>query len=256
MKILFLDIETRPDLVYTWGVYEQNAISVKEHWGLLSFSAKWRGGRRITKGLDDYPGYRKGNLDDTKMTHEIHALLDAADMVVAHNGAAFDMRKLNARFIERGLTPPSPYHVVDTKKEVRRVAAFSSNKLDWLSQQLELGHKLIHQGWTLWFDCMAGKPSAWKTMKRYNKHDVVLLERLYTLLAPWMRQPNANLYTKDEKMRCTNPICGSLRLENRGMQHNKTRSYTRYRCRDCGKYVRATNMVKDESQRSRVVEIG
>jgi hypothetical protein len=239
MKILFLDIETQPDLVWTWGVYEENAIAVKQHWQCLSFSAKWRGGKHITKGLPDYAGYKPGG-DDRKLMEDVWKLLDEADMVVAHNGAGFDIKKLNARFIAHGMTPPSPYALVDTKREVKNVAGFSSNKLDWLCQQLDLGRKLEKPGgWELWLKCMAGDKAAWKTMLEYNKHDVVLLEKLYELIAPWIRQPNAGLYT-DEKMRCPNPMCGSMKLQRRGTARNRTRAYARFQCIACGAWCRST----------------
>ena len=62
-NIFLLDIETQPLVIYSWGVYEENAIEVKEQWQLLSFSAKWLGGKQITKGLCDYKGYRPGGND-------------------------------------------------------------------------------------------------------------------------------------------------------------------------------------------------
>lgn len=240
MKILLLDIETQPNLVWSWGVYEENAISVEKHWQCLSYSAKWRGGKHITKGLPDYKGYKPGG-DDKALVADVWKLLDEADMVVAHNGISFDIKKLNARFIAHGMKPPSPYAVVDTKREVKNVAGFSSNKLDWLCQQLDLGRKLEKPGgWELWLRCMAGEKAAWKIMLEYNRHDVVLLEKLYNLLAPWIKQPNANLYD-DSGVHCSNPACGSKRLQRRGTARNRTRAYARFQCLDCGAWSRATH---------------
>lgn len=246
-KILFLDIETQPDLVWVWGVYEQNAISVKEHWQLLSFSASWEEGKILTKGLPDYPGYKPGGTD-AALVNEVWGLLDEADIVVAHNGADFDLKKLNARFICHGLKPPSPYKVVDTKRAVKRVAAFSSNKLDWLCKQLELGSKLVHEGWQLWFNCMQGDPAAWKKMKRYNQHDVELLKELYYELAPWIVQPTMGNWLSGA--RCPNPACGSTKLERRGLAHTKTRVYQRFQCKVCGAWSRA---VKADKARAEII---
>jgi hypothetical protein len=249
-RVLLLDVETQPDLVWTWRVYEANAIDVKEHWQLLSFSAKWLDTRvHITKGLPNYPGYKPGG-DDLALVKELHGLLDAADIVVAHNGVDFDLKKITARMMAHGLTPPSPYRIVDTKRTVKQVSAFSSNKLDWLGAQLELGRKLEHQGWAMWRGCMVGDPAAWKRMLRYNRHDVVLLERLYKLVAPWIKQPNGALYSGDE--RCVNPQCGSKDLQVfPRLYYANTRAYRRFQCRKCGKWARAS--VSERTPRAPVV---
>ncbi len=242
-KILLLDIETQPDLVYTWGVYEQNAISVKEHWQLLSFSAKWLGGKHITRGLPDYKGYKPGGSDE-KLLDELWDLLDEADIVVAHNGVDFDIKKINARFLALGFLPPSPYKVVDTKRALKQIAAFSSNKLNWLCKQLELGEKTAeHQDFQMWLDCMAGDKKAWEKMLKYNHHDVELLEELFTTIRPWIKLPNIALYNVDGERRC--PHCGGKHLQQRGTAVANSRLYVRYQCQNsvCMKWSRSTQSV-------------
>src|SRR3970282_2536843 len=99
-NILFLDIETAPNVTWSWGGYQENAIARKEHWYILSFAAKWRGERRVFyRGLNMFPGYRGGDSTEKKLLADLHALLSTADIVVAHNGADFDVRRINARFI-------------------------------------------------------------------------------------------------------------------------------------------------------------
>lgn len=251
-KILLLDVETQPDLVWTWGVYEQNAIAVKEHWQLLSFSAEWfgRNGTQVTKGLPDFKGYKPGG-DDYNLCIAVWRLLDEADVVIAHNGIDFDLKVLNARFIAWGLKPPSPYKTVDTKREMKKVARFSSNKLDWICRQLELGKKLEHEGWEMWAGCMAGDKKAWAKMLRYNRHDVVLLRKLYSTLAPWISQPNAALWGGETPV-CPNLACGGTDLMSRGFARSRTRSYRRFVCKKCGSWARA---VYSEQKHAGVVKI-
>lgn len=238
-SILFIDIETAPDVVWTWGVYQENAIAVKEHWYVLSFAAKWRGvgGKILVRGLDDYPGYKGGNSTEKRLLEDVHQLLNDADIVVAHNGADFDVRKLNARFIAHGMTPPSPFKVVDTKRDLVKVAKFSSNRLNWLSKQLGIGQKTLeHQDWKLWEGCMKGDAKCWRAMKVYNRHDVVLLRELYEILAPWLEQPNAGVWNSG--IVCSNPACASRHLQKRGVYRAKTRVYQRYQCQKCGAWSR------------------
>ena len=239
-KILLLDIETKPDLAWVWRVYDSNAIQVHAHWQLLSYSAEWlASGKSVTRGLCDFAGY-KPSSNDKALAQDLWHLLDEADIVVAHNGLNFDIRKINARFIAHGMTPPSPYKVVDTRVEASRVAAFSSNKLDWLCRQLEIGHKLEKpDGYQMWLDCIDGDVKAWARMKRYNRHDVVLLKQLYTMLSPWIKQPNANLWS--DRSVCPNPACGSKNIQYRGTYLSEARRYRRFQCKDCGKWGHDTH---------------
>jgi len=223
-------------------------IGVKEHWQIISFSGEWYHSRkRITLGLDDYHGFKKGDIG---LVSRLHSLLSEADIVVAHNGARFDIRKINARFIVHDIPPPSPYKVVDTKKEASRVAMFSSNKLDWLCKQLDLGSKVKHEGFDLWKACMNDDADAWKRMKKYNRHDIKLLRELYDVLSPWSRQPNANMWSKD--IVCPSPTCGSSKLIKQGTVRMRTRSYQRYKCTVCGKWTRS---VKSDKDGAKIVEI-
>jgi hypothetical protein len=240
-KILFLDIETAPDVVWVWGVYQQNAISVKENWYILSYAAKWRGDRDVmVRGLCDLEGYRGGSDLEYDLIREIWEFLDEADIVIAHNGADFDVKKINAKFIEHGMDPPSPYKVVDTKRDLVRVAKFSSHRLDWLSKQFQLGSK-IPTDFSIWEGCMRGDLHSWRKMLEYNAHDVALLEKLYDRINPWIDQPNAANYNED--LVCVNPGCGSKDVVKRGFSYAKTRVYQRYRCNKCGTWSRSVNSV-------------
>ena len=235
-RILLLDIETFPDVAYVWSVYDANAIAIRDHWYMISYAYRWyRAGRIVCRTLADTK-----SRTDRLLAKEIHALMDEADIIVAHNGVDFDVKKINARLIVHGFTPPSPYKVVDTKRAVKQVAGFSSNKLDWLCQQLGLGHKVEHEGFPLWRACAEqNDPAAWRKMARYNKHDVRLLGDLYELISPWIRQPNAALYGDD--LRCVNPACRSTALHiYPRLYYASTRAYRRYQCEACGKWARAT----------------
>lgn len=235
MNKLFLDIETSPNLAYVWGMWEQNVIEFEREWYVMCFSAKWENGEHITKGLPDYRGYKKGSEDDEKLVKELWHLLDKADMVVAHNGDQFDLKKINARFSFYNLTPPAPYKTVDTKKVAKRYFGFNSNKLDNLGEHLGLGRKVKHEGFELWKACMAGDSKAWRTMKLYNKQDVVLLEKIYNHFLPWIsNHPNAGMF--EEGTRC--PKCGGEKLQKRGFALNQTTRYQRVQCQDCGGWGR------------------
>ena len=74
---------------------------------MLSFSYKWLGERKtISVG--------RNNFSEEALVLRLRQLFDEADIVVAHNGNSFDIKMRNAKFIEFGLTPPSPYKSIDT----------------------------------------------------------------------------------------------------------------------------------------------
>lgn len=232
-------------MVYAWGVYEENAIEVVDHWYVLSFAYKWWGtsGKPKVCALPDYEGYTSGNSTEKLLLEDLHVLLNSADIVVAHNGRDFDVKKINARFIAQGFLPPAPYKIVDTKRDLTSVAGFSSNRLNWLSKQLGIGKKTMeHQDFEMWRGCMAGDKKAWTKMRAYNQHDVVLLEELYWLLSPWIKQPNANLWSKDAV--CPNPACGSKALQARGLAKTAASTYQRFQCQKCGTWGRSTTRGK------------
>lgn len=239
-KILFLDIETLPNLGYTWGLYEQNVIRFTKQSCIATFAAKWSDGRVFAKALPDYAGYKPYSYDDKALVKDIWKLLDEADIVVAHNGKQFDVKVCQARFIFHGLKPSSPFKVVDTKDAVKKVARFNSNKLDDLGSLLGIGKK-IKTDFDLWEGCIKGDKAAWRQMVTYNKQDVLLLEKLYLTLLPWMsNHPNFG-----SGMEC--PKCGSDHLQSRGTSRTSTRTYQRYQCQKCGGWSRAVKAEKGDT---------
>lgn len=232
-RILLFDIETAPNLGYVWGKWEQDVIEFKNNWYILSFSAKWLGESKVTtKGLCDYKGYKKGSEDDSLLVKDLWNLFDKADIIVAHNGDQFDIKKVNTRFLQHGMKPPSIYKTIDTKKIAKRYFNFDSNKLDDLGQYLSVGRKMKHSGFEIWKGCMSGDKKSWREMLSYNKQDVILLENVYLKLRSWItNHPNLNLFNNTTH-NC--PTCGSNKLQRRGYARNKVTITQRYQCQGCG----------------------
>jgi DNA polymerase elongation subunit (family B) len=241
-KVLLLDIETAPHLGWVWGKYDQNVIKFKQHGFILSVAYQWLGEKDIhVKALPDYRGYDKNPTNDLPLIKEIKKLLDEADVVVAHNGDNFDLKKINARIVYYRLGSPSPYLTYDTLKISKKHFRFESNSLNDVCDHLGLGHKLPHLGFKMWEDCMDRDPIAWDNMKKYNVHDVFLLGELYPLLREWGRHPNLAMI--DNKVGAC-PSCASDRIQKRGLMHLKTRSYQRLNCQECGTWFRGDYVKK------------
>lgn len=242
-KIVLLDTENAPNLGYVWGKWEQDVIDFESNWYFLSFAYKELGDKRPTVcALPDFPKYKPEAEDDKELVKSLWNLLDSADIVIAHNGDKFDLRKANARFVAHGLTPPSPFKSVDTLKLARKYFQFDSNKLDDLGHYLGVGRKLPHTGKHLWFGCMRGEPRAWATMRKYNGQDVELLEQVYLKLRPWAaNHPNLNHYTRADGC----PVCQSHRIESKGYNVLATGKRQRLRCKECGHSFSIGKIIKD-----------
>lgn len=235
MKILLIDVETAPNTAHVWGLYDQNIgiNQLVESGYTMCWSAKWLGEDRVMfESIYNNPS--------EEMLRKIHILLDEADAVVHYNGSKFDIPTLNKEFLVHNMAPPAPYKQIDLLKVARRQFKFPSNKLDYIAKALKIGHKIKHIGHELWIGCMKGHASAWKEMEEYNKQDVVLLERLYYKLLPWIKG-HANMSIYEGKQVC--PNCGGNHSHKRGFAYTNSCKYQRYQCLDCGTWFRDTKNV-------------
>lgn len=232
-KVLLFDVETSPNIGYTWGLWEQNVIKIIRPRQIMCFSWKWLGEKKShVLAMPDFPGYRKDRENNRLLILALHRLISQADIVIGHNVDGFDDKRANTDFIKHGLNPPPPHKTVDTLKVARSKFQFNSNKLGDLGTFLGVGQKVKHWGFDLWRRCLDGDPKAWALMKRYNRGDVDLLERVYLKERPWMTNHPAIKPRGD--VACS--LCHSKHIQFRG--HRKTRRglVPRYQCQEpnCG----------------------
>jgi hypothetical protein len=231
VKVTLLDIETTPNVGYTWGKWEQNVISFKKEWELLSFAHKELG-KQPTECIAR-PDFK--DVTDKSLTVETWKILDASDVLIGHNIDQFDNRKLRAKFIEHKLPPPSPYKTIDTKKIAKSQFAFNSNSLNDLAKTLQLGSKVKTGGFDLWLGCMEGDAKAWKRMRLYNRHDVILLEKVYMAMRSYFPgHPNFRLLDGVQDGRPGCPVCKSAKVQRRGYRVLVKRRCARFQCQGCG----------------------
>lgn len=244
MRILLLDVETSPNIAPVWGVWKPH-VDVSKLIGssyLLCWAAKWLGDKDMQwmRAYGKNGRYRKGMLQG------IHDLLDEADTIVHYNGSHFDIPTLNKEFLLHGMKRPAPYKEIDLLRAVRQQFMFTSNKLDYVCKQLGIGEKVKHKGLELWLDCMANDKVSWKEMEEYNKHDVIILERLYNRLLPWLRT-HTNRSLHSESLVC--PNCGGSKHQRRGFSYTAAGCYQRYQCQECGAWYRGSKSVNRGKER-------
>lgn len=236
VKVLFIDIETAYMIVRSWecGKVYINPSNVIADWFMLCFSAKWLGDKDIiSHRVTESEAVER---DDERIIRLMWRYMDKADVIIAQNGKEFDIKKLNSKFIEYGLNRPSPYLVVDTLEQARKIAKFSSNKLDFLSDKLFQSRKTTTNN-QLWIDCENGDLTALKKMSDYCNKDVLLLEKLYLKIRSWIvSHPNLALLTGKDDV-C--PVClHDVITWDAGSFTTNVSQFEIGRCKKCGSLLR------------------
>lgn len=224
-RILTIDIETSPNLVYAWGLWDQNigVSQLVEPSRVLCVAAKWYGDQRVL--FFDERGGRG------EMAGAVWDLLDQADIVVGYNHEQFDLPHLHREFILAGLLPPSPAQQIDLLRVNRRRFKWVSNRLGYVADSLGIGEKLETGGQSLWSAVLAGDEKAWAKFRRYNIQDVRLTEQLFDVLAPWIKLPHRGQWTG--RMSCCYS-CGSADLLVVGVVYGRAVAYPKAQCAGCG----------------------
>jgi len=225
---LFLDIETSPLQVFVWqlGDLHVDYKSIIKDRAIICICWKWEGEQSVQYLTWD----RRQN--DKAMLKEFIPVIDSATEIVMHNGDRFDLPWIRGRAMLHGLPMRPSYTTVDTLKLSRKQFKLPSNRLDALGRQL-LGEQKLTTGFGLWRDiCLDKCPESLKKMVEYCQQDVLLLEKFYNKIAPYIK-PTTSIarYASD----C--PWCGSSKTG----QHNRIKLVSgrvniSFRCRNCAKY--------------------
>lgn len=229
-KILVLDIEWRPAKAYVWQPWKENIHPEKiiEDGGLLCVGLKWLGEKEC-KLFSEWEHGHRGMLE---MAHRIMA---EADAIVTYNGDKYDLPKLNGEFVLHGLPPLPPIASIDCIKAVKKFGFFM-NRLAFVGPFLNIDKKMEHEGFGLWRKVMDGDASAQKRMSKYCKQDVVLLEKLYLRIRPYIRNhPHLGGGGIES---CGS--CGSKHLQKRGFRFTRAFRIQRQQCQSCGQWQDGT----------------
>jgi DNA polymerase elongation subunit (family B) len=249
MKILHIDLETSPMSAHIWELKQRGWIPadrIIDTSRTLCAAYKWEGEKNVSF-MSEWDISEEGAFF---MVERLHRLMDEADAVVTYNGNRFDIPTLNKEFVMHGLPPPSPYKSIDLFRTVKSKFRFPSSSLGYVSKALGLGGKADTGGFQLWLDVADGIPKARKAMENYNRQDVVLLEKLYKHLLPWI--PNHPNRSHHSGTHCC-PSCGGTSLQARGYSMSAIGKRQRYQCNSCGRWSQDTQAIERTPVRNRVV---
>lgn len=248
-KIVLWDLETLPDVrKHIRNLPEYNSdrygLTLKADVNtILCFGYKlYNQGKVECKNVWDFKSGQKNINDDYELVKFAYNMLHDADAIVTHNGINFDLKFLNTRLSIHGLPPLPKITHIDTCSLSKNKLFLIKNRLNSLADALSTERKMENGGWSLWERLALSKWEGSKeqisrdknTMSKYCKQDVVVLEKVFDKLKPYMSTlPNRNLFDGDG-FDC--PSCGSHKMQKRGEQKTKTTIYQRYQCQDCGSW--------------------
>jgi hypothetical protein len=232
-KILLWDLETAHVEAKVWSLFKPmiNPGDIINDWFILCGAWKFLGEKRVHTAACT----KKELLarDDKRIVKQIREAVDKADIIVAHNGDAFDTKKLKARIIKHGLKPLSYVKSIDTLKVARKEFKFTSNRLDAIGDFLGVGRKIANMP-GLWDKVEAGSMKHMKLMLDYNKQDVNLLEEVYLKLRPHMsNHPNLNVITGEGHNESCK-ACTSTNTQKYGIRYAVAKKYQKFLCKNCG----------------------
>ena len=202
---LFADIETSPNVVYTWRAgYKINIPfeNIIEERKVICVSWKWEDEDEVHTLTWD----KKQN--DKALLKKFIKVLNRADEVIGHNFDRFDLKWLRGRALYHSIPMSPTYVTTDTLKLSRSLFSLNSNRLDYIAQYLGVGAKTKHRGWAMWTDVMDGSKKALAEMVTYCENDVIILENVYQKIKNYSK-PRIHYATLSglEKWNC--PDCGT-----------------------------------------------
>lgn len=250
-RIILWDIETTQNIVAVFGLKNNdwiNADNILQERYIVCASWKVLGEDKVhaVSTLDDPARFKKNPHDDSHVVATLHKVLSEADVIVAHNGDSYDLKFTEGRMLINGLPPLPPITKIDTLKVARDRFLFNANNLNYLGKVLGCGEK-VYTTPGLWLRVLNGEVAAIKEMVKYNKQDVLLLEKVFLKLQPYVaNHVNRQLYGEEG---C--PRCGSKKFQSRGFHRAVTQIYRRFQCSKCGGWWRARK--SDSGVQSRVL---
>ena len=180
-----------------------------------------------TSVLNDMDRFEDCYWDDYIVIKTIHALIEEADVIIAHNGDGFDWKMFAGRCLYHGFPSPKKPLMIDTLKIARKEFRLESNTLGYLCKFLGVEDKMHSPNW----DKIAqGDIEEIQTAVRYCRGDIRALRGVYEKLRPYAsNHPNLNVILQGVHHH-TCPKCSHWDQKPRGYLYTKAGKYRRFQC--------------------------
>lgn len=251
-KIILYDIETSHNKAAIFRLFEDYTSheNILQERYIISVAWKTLGEKKVhsVSVLNNPKIFTKDPHNDYHVVKTFRTVLAEADVIIGHNADAYDLKFFEGRALFHGLSPLPPIPSIDTLKVAKSRLLLNSNKLDYLGKYLGFGGKVQTRN-ELWLRVLQGEKKAVEEMVRYNKYDVVLLEKVFMKLRPYAANHiNRQLFGHTDGC----PRCGSRHVQSRGTHKAISRTYRRFQCVDCGGWFREVKPVL-ERVKSRIL---
>jgi DNA polymerase elongation subunit (family B) len=245
IKRLYFDIETSPNIVYSWNIgYDLNLgyeNIIKER-AIICICYKWEDDPKV------YHLSWDSKKNDYKMVHQFYDIITTADEIVGHNSDKYDIKWFKTRCLYHGILNIPEFKSIDTLKVSRSQFRFNSNRLDYIGQYLGLGKKLETGGFDLWKSVEDGDKEALEKMIAYCKQDVLLLEKIYKRLEGYSK-PKTHIGLVKDHGKCSCPYCGNKKYK---ISKNRISASglmkKQLQCQSCGRYYSVSQTVYEKDQ--------
>jgi len=234
-KVLFYDIETSPLKVWTFRIGSKISVpysSIVEGSKMDIICAAWKWGHESTIHSETW-GYKKQN--SSTLVKKLSDEIEKADIIIGHNADNFDWKHLNTQRLMHGLSGIDWSKASeDTLKQIRRHFYLPSYKLDYIASMLGIGEK-SPMSLSDWIDIVEKKDERkLDKMVKYCKRDVLLLQKVYNKIKPYVR-PKREYLSKDVDVKCV--LCGSGHVIRFGTYAYKQKVFQKFFCKEHNGYA-------------------
>jgi hypothetical protein len=243
MKVLHLDCETSPAVVYTHYIGSKTSIShsqIKSDSLIICVQYMWDSEKEAK-----YIPWEKinGKWDDKSALEEISNLINEADIIVGQNINDFDMKVLNNRLMLNRLTPIDNNNTIDVLKLSYRSFKKLSHKLDYRAHVLGQAGKNKME-FKDWINVLEGKVPVSRKMAPYGCKDVEETKKVfyrefeyYKDLPAKIKKIIKSYLGTEEKLQLTKCVRCNGTLVKRGISKLANGLVKqRSQCKSCGKY--------------------
>lgn len=249
-KILFLDIETSPciGVFFNTGNQYVSEEQIIEHTQVICICTRDEKNETRTFSWDNLAkpfGLVSLEYSDKLMLQDFVDYAKDFELLVGHNGKAFDVKVLVGRMCYHKIPPLPIIPIEDTFRQVLGSMRLPSYKLSYLCRYFGLGYKIQTGGIKLWIDVMGGNEKSLAYMIKYCAYDTLLMKRLWERIKPYVKS-SFNMAVFDNRPCC--PSCAGKLIKD-GFTLTTAGKKQRYQCTKCGKYCTdGKNLVSKSSE--------
>jgi len=129
----------------------------------------------------------KNKWDDSEVVKDVVSTINSYDVLVTFYGYKFDIPFLRTRMLhaDPSLVLKPTLHHIDLYYVARRALKLHSNSLETLTEFFNIKGKTRLKG-EMWIRATAGDPTGMKYVVEHNKYDVIILEKLYSVLKDYV----------------------------------------------------------------------